>query len=169
MPRVWEHESGWIAAPGVPLYRQATEHDCGPTALAMVLVHHQSSIGRAEVLARFPADTRASAKELREVALRYGFSAFVVSGTLPDIAHELAQHRPVIVGMAKPTATGAVAHYEVVVALHVDSQRIVTLDPAEGWRQNTLTGFMKEWLPTGSVLLVVIPPVSSSSSSTTPQ
>jgi hypothetical protein len=63
----------------------------------------------------------------------------------------------VIVGMAKPTATGAVAHYEVVVGLHVDSRRIATLDPAAGMKQNTLLGFLKEWQPTGRVLLVVLP------------
>jgi hypothetical protein len=32
---------------------------------------------------------------------------------------------------------------------------VVTLDPAEGWRQNSLDGFLKEWKPSGRLALVV--------------
>jgi hypothetical protein len=42
-------------------------------------------------------------------------------------SYELKRQRPVIVGMAKPTATGAVSHYEVVVGIHPPTQRILTL------------------------------------------
>jgi ABC-type bacteriocin/lantibiotic exporter with double-glycine peptidase domain len=155
-PNAWKYERGWIAVDGVPVLRQRAEHDCGPTALAMVLAYWGKA-SPADQRSGFPENQRVSAGELRDYALARGMSAFVVTGTLVDIAHELKQKRPVIVGVAKPTANGAVAHYEVVVGLHPQTQRIATLDPAVGWRQNSWVGFMKEWMPTGSVLLVVLP------------
>jgi ABC-type bacteriocin/lantibiotic exporter with double-glycine peptidase domain len=156
-PQVWKHERGWIAVDGVPLLRQHAEHDCGPTALAMVIGYWRGPAGTPDHGSSQPANQRVSAAELRDRARALGFSAFVVAGTLEDIAHELSKRRPVIVGVAKPSVQGAFAHYEVVVGLHPGSQRIATLDPANGWRQNSLVGFMHEWMPTGSVLLVVLP------------
>jgi hypothetical protein len=102
-------------------------------------------------------DKRQSARQLRDRARSLGMASFVVEGTFKDIAYELEHRRPVIVGTAKPTVTGAVAHYEVVVGLNLESQRIATLDPAAGMQQNTLLGFLKEWQPTGRLLLVVLP------------
>jgi hypothetical protein len=85
----------------------------------------------------------------------------VIEGTLEDIKHELQSGRPIIAGMAKPTAKGRVSHYEVIVGLHVPTRRIATLDPALGARQNSLEGFVHEWVPTGQLLLIVLPPKSS--------
>jgi len=155
-PDAWKHEPGWFAVDGVPLFRQRAEHDCGPTALAMVLAYWHV-LAPSNPRDDFSANKRVSAGELRDYALARGMSAFVVAGTLLDIEHELKQGRPVIVGVAKPSANGAVAHYEVVVGLHPQTRRIATLDPAVGWQQNSLVGFLNEWVPTGSVLLVVLP------------
>lgn len=155
-PNAWKHERGWISVDDVPVLRQRAEHDCGPTALAMVLGYWRKE-PLPDQQAEPSGSRRASAGELRDLARARGMSAFVVAGTLMDIVHELRQKRPVIVGVAKPAGNGAVAHYEVVVGLHPQTQRIATLDPAAGWRQNSLVGFMKEWLATGSVLLVVLP------------
>ena len=148
---------GWVAVDGVPELRQQGEHDCGITALDMVMQYWGSSAdqpGRPQKT----AEERWAAAELRDVARHAGFNAFVVEGQVQDLAHELKSGRPVIVGTAKPTITGEhVAHYEVVIGLHGKTQRIATLDPAQGLRQNSYQGFLQEWLPTGSVLLVVIP------------
>lgn len=157
-PADLRQQAGWIAVSDVPLYRQQAEHDCGPSALAMVLAHYRVS-SQAEIHASLPEDRRVSAGLLRDRARALGFSSFVVAGTLQDLKHELTRGRPVIVGVAKPTiARTSVAHYEVVVGLHPASKRIATLDPAVGWQQNTLVGFMKEWLPTGFVMIVLLPP-----------
>jgi ABC-type bacteriocin/lantibiotic exporter with double-glycine peptidase domain len=155
-PQIWKHERGWVAVDDVPLYRQRAELDCGPTALSMVLSYWQAT-ERGERWQGNGSDQRVSAGQLRDHARSLGLKAFLVEGTLEDIKHELSNGRPVIVGVAKPTVEGAVAHYEVVVGLHVDSKRIATLDPAAGWRQNSLEGFLREWIPTGRVLLVVAP------------
>jgi ABC-type bacteriocin/lantibiotic exporter with double-glycine peptidase domain len=161
-PNAWRYERGWIAVDDVPVLRQHAEHDCGPTALAMVLAYWRKP-SPPDAWSLLLGNQRASAAELRDYARARGLSAFVVKGTLEDIAHELKQKRPVIVGVAKPSTNGAVAHYEVVVGLHPQTQRIATLDPAVGWRQNSLVGFMKEWMPTGCVLLVLLPAGRASS------
>ena len=44
---------------------------------------------------------------------------------------------------------------EVVIGLHQARGLVVTLDPSEGWRQNTLAGFLHEWKVAGYVTLVV--------------
>jgi ABC-type bacteriocin/lantibiotic exporter with double-glycine peptidase domain len=149
-------EAGWLYVEGVPELRQAHELDCGPTALAMVLGYYSAG-NQERVLGELSAEQRASVAELRDLAKRYGFNAFIVQGKPEDLVYELRNHRPVIVGMAKPTTSGAVTHYEVVVGVNKDSQRIATLDPAVGLRQNSFTGFLSEWQATERVLLVVIP------------
>ena len=149
-------ERGWVVVQGVPLYRQQGHHDCGPTALAMVLRYWEPSSDVNALLAR-PLDARVSAADLREIARARGFSAFVLDGEVEDLIHEIKLGRPVIVGVAKPTATGPIAHYEVLIGFHKATQRVATLDPARGWRQNTFAGFLEEWVATGKVLLVVLP------------
>ena len=149
-------ERGWVAVHGVPLYRQQAHHDCGPTALAMVMRYHRHDADVRALLER-PRDSQVSAAELRELARARGFSAFVLEGTVEDLVHEIKEGRPVIVGMAKPTALGPIAHYEVLVGMHRDTQRFATIDPAVGLRQNTFKGFLEEWVATGNVLLVVMP------------
>jgi ABC-type bacteriocin/lantibiotic exporter with double-glycine peptidase domain len=150
-----DSEPGWIAVRGVPLYRQQHQHDCGPTALAMVLRYwdHDAQV---EALLQ-SRDERRSTADLRSLARDRGFAAFVLEGTVEDLVHEISNGRPVIVGVAKPSVQGRVAHYEVVVGIHPRSQRVATLDPAVGWRQNTYAGFIDEWVTTGRVLIVVLP------------
>lgn len=151
-----QSEPGWVAVRGVTPLRQKDDHDCGPTALSMVLNFWQPERAN-ESLPNLPLDRQASAGELRDAARNRGLSAFVVEGQPEDLVHELEQGRPVIVGVAKPTTKDAVAHYEVVVGVHRASRRVATYDPAEGIRQNTFGGFLMEWKSAGSVLLVVMP------------
>ena len=167
-PQALQSEPGWISVASVSPLLQHAEQDCGPTALAMVLAYW--SQGRVGVPELALDESKAySAGELRDRARTLGFSAFVLEGTLVDIQHELLQKRPVIVGMAKPTARGPVAHFEVVVGLHPDTQRIATLDPALGFRQNSLTDFTHEWVLAGQILLTVLGPTPSAAARHEPQ
>lgn len=150
-------EPGWVYVENVPEMRQAHELDCGPTALAMVLGFYGAP-DRKELITALPKEQRTSVKELRDLARRRGYKAFVVEGKAEDLVFELKHGRPVIVGVAKPTVAGHVAHYEVVVGVHRESQRVATLDPAAGLRQNSFAGFLSEWQATGRVLLVIVPP-----------
>jgi predicted double-glycine peptidase len=156
-PSTLKSEPGWIAVDDVPLVRQTSEYDCGPAALAMVLGYHADASTSAKDAVGKVEERRYAAGELRDRARKAGYSAFVIEGTLEDIKHELANGRPIIAGMAKPTAKGRVSHYEVIVGLHVATRRIATLDPALGARENSLEGFVHEWVPTGQLLLIVLP------------
>ena len=153
-PEALVTDRAWTAGRGVPVLRQRSERDCGPTALAMVLARFTTELPPSALV--FAADRRYTSGELRDRARALGFSAFVVAGTLDDIEHELEEGRPAIVGMAKPTLNGPIAHYEVVVGLNRVDQRVATIDPALGLRQNSVTDFLVEWAPAGHVLLVVL-------------
>ena len=155
-PNTLHKEPGWVSIEGVPELRQAHELDCGPTALAMVLSYYGVA-DRKSVLAALPADKRVSVSDLRDLARKLGLESYVVEGKPEDLVFELQHGRPVIVGVAKPTLQDAVAHYEVLVGMHRDSQRVATIDPAAGLRENTFGGFLTEWQGSGRVLLLVIP------------
>jgi hypothetical protein len=153
-PEALRSEQGWLAVRGVPFVRQQGKHDCGPAALEMVERYwypDRPPAGDAD------SGVRTSAAELRERAQQDGLDAFVIEGGFDDIQYELARQRPVIAGVAKPTVQGRLAHYEVVVGLHVGARRIATLDPARGLRQNTLEGFAREWVAAGRLLIVALP------------
>ncbi len=155
-PKTFRKEQGWTAVHGVPLYRQTQQKDCGPAALAMVVSYLKPEVDVRALLAT-NRDERVSVGELRDRARALGLQAFVVEGAPEDLAHELKRGRPVIVGVAKPTLEGPMAHYEVVIGIHKDTKRVATLDPAIGLRENSLFDFMSEWQATGRVLLVVLP------------
>lgn len=153
-------EPGWILLRDVPEIRQETESDCGAAALAMMLQYWQApDTARAIFESCGSPAGGIRAGDLRAYAHRQGLKAFVIAGTIEDLEKELGKRRPVLVGLVKYYVTGAVAHapthYEVVVGWHPERKAVVTLDPAHGWRQNTLEGFLSEWEPAGRVTLVL--------------
>lgn len=136
-------DDGWVRVAGVPEVRQDGVDDCGPAALAMVLGFWQVA-ARLDGLDIPEGGMRAA--DLRSVLRDHGLRAFVIEGTVEDLEHELAAGRPVIVGTMKAVSRKKVrSHYEVVVAYHPAEQRVVTLDPAAGWRVTPLDGFLVEW------------------------
>lgn len=158
--KTWPGEAGWIAVDDMQFQAQHAEHDCGPTALTMVLDHFCAE--PSEPAAAFAGDRRVTAGELRDRARTLGFDAFVIAGTFQDIEHELSRNRPVIVGVAKPRPKDkAIAHYEVVVGIQPKKNRIAVLDPAAGLRETTFAGFLEQWTPTKHLLLVMLPTPSS--------
>lgn len=150
-PGALSREAGWLAAEGVVDVRQGGDEDCGEAALAVLLAYW----GR-EPASCPPAPGRGTrAGRLREELRRQGLAAFLIRGELADLRRELERGRPVLVGLVKPFADGAWTHYEVVVAVHPGRGRVVTLDPARGWRENGAAGFLAEWEPAGRLALVV--------------
>jgi predicted double-glycine peptidase len=158
-------QAGWQRVERVPLVRQKGAKDCGAAALSSVLLYWRPAPGetaleRASIDAALRRDpgTGLAARELRDYARGRGFSAYVVQGTFEDLVHEVELGRPVIVGVQKPLSSGkALSHYEVFVGYNAARQRVLTLDPAHGYRENALEGFLAEWQLTGHVTLVVIP------------
>lgn len=156
-PAELDRDNGWIAVRGVPLMLQEQQIDCGAAAMAMILSYWKTPATVRDVLAACPPVPRQGirAGQLVEYARSRGFKAFVFQGRWKDLHYEISKSRPVMVGVVKPTVAGGLAHYEVVVALHPAAERIVTLDPARGWRVNSYEGFEREWAPSRRVTLVV--------------
>jgi ABC-type bacteriocin/lantibiotic exporter with double-glycine peptidase domain len=152
-------DPGWLLVENVPLIRQRSDADCGSAAAAMVLSYWSAPATVAELDAHdpFAAAHGWRAGQLRALLRARGFDAFVISGRLEDLAHEIRQGRPVVVGVVKRYGDRAIAHYEVVIGVHPARRRILTLDPADGWRENTLEGFESEWGPSDRTTLVVLP------------
>jgi hypothetical protein len=87
-----ESEPGWVAVRGVPLYRQQGDHDCGSTALAMVLRYWDVE-ARVQHLLDRRDDERLSAADLRSLARDAGFDAFVIEGTVEDLVPTMTGRR----------------------------------------------------------------------------
>jgi ABC-type bacteriocin/lantibiotic exporter with double-glycine peptidase domain len=150
-------EPGWILIRDVPYVAQVGESECGAASVAMV-VSYWTGAAPASVVAAFqpvPA-SGLSAARLRDYARARGLASFVIAGTFKDLERELAAGRPVLVGLSKPMARKKVLdHYEVVVGLHRARRLVITLDPSEGWQQNTMEGFAREWQLAKFVTVVV--------------
>ncbi|HEV8247859.1 MAG TPA: cysteine peptidase family C39 domain-containing protein [Polyangiaceae bacterium] len=154
-------EPGWVGVANLPDVRQSGAKDCGAAALSAVLGYW----GQPVDAERLDRELRAGpgrgirAGDLRDYARGHGLLAFAFYGSLEDVKRELALGRPVIVGTIKPYDDGrAAAHYEVVVGYHPGRRLVMTLDPAHGFRKNSLDGFMAEWASTNWVTLVVMAP-----------
>jgi ABC-type bacteriocin/lantibiotic exporter with double-glycine peptidase domain len=158
---------GWAVARGVTFVPQRSRVDCGAAALAMVLGAWLTSPGRQN-----PVDedqVRAwvgpinhqngvEAGRLRDVARSQGLAAFVIEATADDLARELSAGRPVITGVVNVARGTAYPHYEVVVGLNRARDRVLTADPAIGWRQQSLAEFDRRWRLSRHLALVVLKP-----------
>src|SRR5262245_30188467 len=113
----------------------------------MVLAHWNRPLPIDRVIAALPENYSRlyTAADLKKVLESQGLRARTIAGSQEILFGELAKGRPSIVGLGKPSIDGARPHFEVVVAYHPVQNRVVTLDPARGWRENGLDGFLDEW------------------------
>lgn len=163
-PKAVAAEPGWITVRDVPLVSQAGKSDCGAAAMTMLLKFWGSTDATlADTAAALPADAGKEgqrAGDLRDLARARGLEAFLVTAELADLEAQLALGRPVLVGLQKPVGLPigrrqrVLAHYEIVIGLHPQKRQILTLDPAEGLRRNSIEGFAKEWEPSKRLALI---------------
>jgi ABC-type bacteriocin/lantibiotic exporter with double-glycine peptidase domain len=156
-PAELDASGDWIAVRNVAVHRQTAESDCGIAALAMIFEYwHLEGWSRERIQASCPIveDRGTRARDLRSCARQAGLESTLIHGSWMDLCRELLLGRPVLVGLVKPTIWGPVTHYELVVGLHLRDRLVVTLDPAHGWRQNTVEGFLTEWEATTGLLMV---------------
>ena len=153
-------EQGWLVAAPPRVVWQAGSRDCGPAALAMIAAHWNVALSRDEVVKVLPASAATSGArlgDLRDLARVRGLRAFVIAGDREVLVHELRAGRPVLVGVLLRTGLrSALQHYEVVTAVHEVDHRIVSIDPASGWRVRSWADFEAEWRPAGAPALVVV-------------
>ena len=151
----------WLRASATPVVKQREQKDCGLAALAMVA----GAWGQTWDVADLKRDVKMTKKgvklgALRDIARTRGLEAYAIAGTHEDLRRELAQGRPVLIGLQLPfEQRRALHHYEVVVAVHRGDGRVITLDPATGkYMQRTRAVLEKEWKPVGFPTLVVVGP-----------
>jgi ABC-type bacteriocin/lantibiotic exporter with double-glycine peptidase domain len=152
-------DPSWWVAPQVELVRQQDRWDCGPAALAMVLGRWQTAAAASEVRQVFEPGhgDGVRAGELRTVARALRLQAFLVRGTMDDLAYELERGRPVLVGLTNYRGKRRVGHYGVVVGVRRDRTRVLLADPSRGWRELALPAFELEWGPASHLAMVVFP------------
>jgi ABC-type bacteriocin/lantibiotic exporter with double-glycine peptidase domain len=154
-------EAGWIVAP-TPELRQRGSHDCGAAALAMIAGRWDVGLSVDGAIAALPATPPGEGTrlgDLRDAARSAGLTAYAITGDRETLVHELRAGRPVIVGLLLPYGSRKVqSHYEVVVAVHPADGRVVTIDPARGWRARRWADLDAEWLAAGRPTLVVLGP-----------
>jgi ABC-type bacteriocin/lantibiotic exporter with double-glycine peptidase domain len=150
-------DQGWLMVRGVPFFEQTGDRDCGAAALAMVLQYWDVTVTPDEIAVAHPGSRGQGlrAGQLRDFARARGLEAFLIKGQPADLKGELERGRPIIVGMGKPYGPKNLAHYEVLVGVHRDQRRILTLDPDHGWRENSVEGFAAEWAAGQQLLLVI--------------
>ncbi|HLY75113.1 MAG TPA: cysteine peptidase family C39 domain-containing protein [Planctomycetota bacterium] len=158
-------EPGWIAVSGVPVELQKRAEDCGTAALSMVFEYWRIPLEGVKSDALLVPGKGTAARDLRDLGRKNGLESYLIHGEWSDLRNEVSRGHPVIVGLLKLGRSGLVTHYEVVVAIHPDRDLVVTHDPACGWRQNSRSGFQKEWDPAGYLTLVFYPPPRQASSS----
>jgi ATP-binding cassette subfamily B protein RaxB len=152
---------GWLRAAPTPVVRQRAQRDCGLAALAMVAGAWGMS-WTVDDLAREVTATERGVRlgALRDLARARGLEAYAIRGAQADLERELAQGRPVLLGLVLPFQLDrALGHYEVAVALDPRDGSVVTLDPATGRRlRRTRQVLEAEWEPAGRATLVVVGP-----------
>src|SRR5437764_1272498 len=96
-------EAGWVVVAAVPEVRQTSARDCGPAALSMVLQRWGTPGSSRDELERALAVGQSAAGiaagDLRDLARKRGLQAFLISGRIDDLIHEVNAGRPVLVGL----------------------------------------------------------------------
>jgi ABC-type bacteriocin/lantibiotic exporter with double-glycine peptidase domain len=147
----------WKRAAPTPSVRQRSAADCGQAALAMVM-RRWGIDATLDDLPRSASKKGLTIAALRRLARTRGLDAFVIRGTLADLAHELERGRPVIVGLVRPYTRGrALSHYEVVIAVDPERGDTISIDPGTGKQlHRTAAALDAEWKPAGHATLVVV-------------
>jgi ABC-type bacteriocin/lantibiotic exporter with double-glycine peptidase domain len=155
-PAILDDDPGWLAVRDVPYLSQQSDADCGAAAIGMMVSYWTGALASEVAASLRPVPAQGiKAGRLRDFARDRGLASFLIAGELDDLAHELSRGRPVLVGLVKPQRKGTLDHYEVVIGLHRARGLVITLDPASGWRRNTIQGFLAEWQPAGRLSLIV--------------
>jgi ABC-type bacteriocin/lantibiotic exporter with double-glycine peptidase domain len=154
-----EVDGTWLRAAPTPVVLQEKPMDCGLAALAMVAGAwgHSWTLRELQTVSP-PGDKGVKLGVLRDLARSRGLEAFAIKGTHADLERELAKGRPVLLGLLLPfEQRRALAHYEVVVAIHPRDGSVITRDPATGrLMRRTKQVLDQEWKPSGYATLVVV-------------
>jgi predicted double-glycine peptidase len=148
-------EGAWTVVPHLTVVPQGAEDDCGRAALATALSRWGVSLSANDAALAPKGGITAGA--LRDEARRHGFSSFVFQGGFDDLALELQEGRPVVVGLVRLVGEQRTTHFAVVVGRDVRTGRWLMADPAVGVQPLSGDALRDEWARSGWVTLVLFP------------
>lgn len=143
----------------VPFFPQ-TAHQCGPAALAAVLVHSGVDTNPAALADEvyLPARKGSLPVELAAAARRHGRVPYRISGEPGDLLAEVLAGNPVLVFLDLGTSWKPVRHFAVVVG-YGRKGGLIMLRSGKEMRKIVPAGrFLASWRGEGSWALVVQPP-----------
>ena len=148
----------WLRAAPTPVVMQQQMSDCGLAALAMVAGAWGRHWSIDDLVHRYPPGNHGvKLGTLRDIARERGFEAFAISATRQDLEHELANRRPVLLGLMLPHDQNRNrSHFEVAIALDPRDGTVITIDPATGeWMRRSPKVLDLEWKAASYAALVV--------------
>ena len=150
--------SDWLRAGETPVVVQKHQADCGLAALAMVAGAWGRNWTLDDLVHRLPPGKNGiKLGVLRDLARERGLDAFAIKASRADLKNELAQGRPVLLGLILPhDEKRNRSHFEVAIALNKKDGTVITIDPATGeWMRRSPQVLDVEWKAAGYAALVV--------------
>ena len=154
-----EVPADWLTAAPTPVVVQGQRSDCGLAALAMVAGAWGRHWTLEDLTHRLPPGKQGvQLGKLRDLARERGLVAYAVKGSFDDLRKELANGRPVLLGLVLPfDRNNNLNHYEVAVAMNPADDTVVTRDPATGDLMKRPRKVLDlEWKHAGYATLVVV-------------
>jgi ABC-type bacteriocin/lantibiotic exporter with double-glycine peptidase domain len=159
-PEYLRADPSWVLVPEVKPVPQRHRADCGVAALATVITYWQPATAASEVERSLgPIDDRLGieAGRLRAVARARGLNAYLIEGTVDDLAYALERYRPVIVGLVAVQGDRTYGHYDVLVGMNLRRRLFVVSDSRGAWRQVTFDELSSQWRRAGQLTLMIFP------------
>lgn len=143
----------------VPFYPQE-RYQCGPAALATVLVHAGVNASPEELvpLVYLPARQGSLQAEMLAAARRHGLVAYRLAPRLDDALREVAAGHPVVVLQSLALDFWPVWHYAVVVGYDQGAQEIVLRSGVTQRLVQSWSSFERTWARSGYWAMVALPP-----------
>jgi hypothetical protein len=152
------------ASPGVeltatPFFPQES-HQCGPAALATVLVASGVVVTPEQLVPQtyLPGRRGSLQVELMAAARTYATIPYVIDGTLAALLAELDAQHPVLVLLDLGVGPIAVWHYAVVIGYSRDTQEMVLRSGGNERLSMSVPLFMRSWQKSEQWALVALPP-----------
>ncbi len=152
-------DAAWLRAAPTPVIVQKRQSDCGLAALAMVAGAWGRHWSLDDMAHRVPPGNHGvKLRVLRDFARGRGLEAYAIKASQKDLQNELAQGRPVLLGLILPhDMKRNRSHYEVAIAMDPRDGTVVTIDPATGDRMTRSAKVLEiEWKAAGYAALVVV-------------
>ncbi len=142
----------------VPFVRQVDNY-CGPATLTMVFRYWDRSVDQHELARQFQPFPKKglSGAQLKELAVKYGFSAYSFFGHTKTILKHLRKGRPVIVAF-RPSTLGNFNHFVVLAGWDDARQEWVVHDPNRGaYRRLSAKKLNTQRVPLQNWTLLILP------------